>query len=368
MLIVNLLQLDLEKRFKLSNLIRKTIQNLKEYIPGEQPSDKNLIKLNTNENPYLPSPDVQDILSMVEISNLNKYPDPNCTELKKVIADLHNCSVEEVFIGNGSDEILSLSVKSFVEKNEVVGFFDPSYSLYPVLADIEDVKYELLELDDQFKFNGKLTNKIKLLLIANPNAPTSISLSDDLMLKLVKNEKSILLVDEAYADFSKKDFIHFALEYENCLVTRSLSKSYSLAGIRCGYCIGNKKLIGALNKVKDSYNINYLTQEIARVAILDQGTMKANVEAINQTKTILVNKLKELGFKVFPSETNFLWVKPLGINAKKLYNLLRSKNILVRYFDNNSKTKDFLRITIGTAPEIFNLIDVLDDIVNNNSK
>ena len=210
----------------------------------------------------------------------------------------------------------------------------------------------------------KIIIKILAILLCLPN----ISLSNDLMLKLVKNQKSILLVDEAYADFSKKDFIHFALEYENCLVTRSLSKSYSLAGIRCGYCIGNKKLIGALNKIKDSYNINYLTQEIARVAILDQGTMKANVEAINQTKTILVNKLNEFGFKVFPSETNFLWIKPLGINAEKLYNLLRSKNILVRYFDNNSKTKDFLRITIGTAPEIFNLIDVLDDIVNNNSK
>jgi len=368
MLIVNLLPLDLEKRFKLSNLIRKSVQNLKGYVPGEQPFDQNIIKLNTNENPYLPSPDVQDILSMVEISNLNKYPDPNCTELKKVIADLHNCSVDEVFIGNGSDEILSLSVKSFVEKNEVVGFFDPSYSLYSVLADIENINYEFLDLDEKFEFNGSFNSKIKLFLIANPNAPTGLSLSNDLMLKLVKNKKSVLLIDEAYADFSKNNFMHFALEYENCLITRSLSKSYSLAGIRCGYCIGNKNLIAALNKIKDSYNINYLTQEIARVAILDQRTMKANVEAINQTKNILENKLKELGFEVFPSETNFIWVKPLGISAKKLYNLLMKENILVRYFDNNPKTKDFLRITIGTAPEIFNLIDVLNNIINNNLK
>lgn len=368
MLIVNLLQLDLEKRFKLSNLIRKSIQNLKEYIPGEQPSDKNLIKLNTNENPYLPSPDVQDILSMVEISNLNKYPDPNSTLLKKTIADLHSCSVDEVFIGNGSDEILSLSVKAFVEIDEAIGFFDPSYSLYSVLSDIENIRYKLIDLDNDFKFNGQLSKQIKLLLIANPNAPTGLSLTSNMISKIIDNHNGVLLIDEAYADFAEKNYIHLALERNNCLITRSLSKSYSLAGIRCGYCIGNKRLISALNKIKDSYNINYITQEIARVAILDQRTMKANVQAINETKIILRNKLIEFGFKVFDSDANFLWTKPLGISAKKLYELLKQKNILVRYFKDNPKTIDYLRITIGTAPEIFKLIDVINDILGNDLK
>ena len=365
MLIVDLLKFVLKKEIKLVDLIRKSVERLNEYVPGEQPLDKNFIKLNTNENPYLPSPDVLDILSMIEISNLNKYPDPNSTELKKTIAELHNCSADEVFIGNGSDEILSLSVKAFVENNEIIGFFNPSYSLYSVLSDIENIRYELINLDDNFEFDGQFEKDIKLLLIANPNAPTGISLTSDIILNIVNNHNGVLIIDEAYADFADKNYIHLALDRENCLVTRSLSKSYSLAGIRCGYCIGNKKLISALNKIKDSYNINYITQEIARVAVLDQRTMKANVQAINETKIILKNKLKEFGFKVFDSDANFLWTKPLGISANKLYESLKMRNILVRYFKDNPKTSDYLRITIGTAPEIFKLIDTIDDILGN---
>ena len=261
-----------------------------------------------------------------------------------------------------------MSVKAFVEIDEAIGFFDPSYSLYSVLSDIENIRYKLIDLDNDFKFTGQLSKEIKLLLIANPNAPTGLSLTSNMISKIIDNHNGVLLIDEAYADFAEKNYIHLALERNNCLITRSLSKSYSLAGIRCGYCIGNKRLISALNKIKDSYNINYITQEIARVAILDQRTMKANVQAINETKIILRNKLIEFGFKVFDSDANFLWTKPLGISAKKLYELLKQKNILVRYFKDNPKTIDYLRITIGTAPEIFKLIDVINDILGNDLK
>ncbi len=348
----------------MNNLIKNSVNKLKAYTPGEQVLDKDIIKLNTNENPYLPSPDVQDILSMIDISRLSKYPDPNCIELRRVIADLHNCNIDEIFIGNGSDEILALSLRAFLERDESVGFFEPSYSLYPILANIEELRSIPIQLDSSFNWDGKYDKSIKLLFLANPNAPTGISLSEDKVINLLKNYTGLLIIDEAYADFSDYNLISLIKNYSNVIITRTLSKSYSLAGIRCGYCVGDKVLIDALYKIKDSYNVDYITQEIARVAILDQGTMNANVQAIKETKTILYNQLLEFGFNVFPSNTNFLWFKPSGISAKNLYKLLKEKNIVIRYFENSIFTKDFLRVTIGTAPQIFKLIDSIKEIIS----
>ncbi len=348
----------------MNHLIRKSVQEMAGYVPGEQPKDADIVKLNTNENPYLPSADVQDILSMVDISMLSRYPDPVCIELRKVIAELHGCAVENVFVGNGSDEVLALCIRSFVEREGSVGYFEPSYSLYPILADIENVEKKPVALDSGFGWQMPEAYAASLFFLTHPNAPTSLSYSKKEVESFVKDFGGVVLVDEAYADFADENCMDLALNHENVLVARTLSKSYSLAGIRLGYCIGNTDLIGAMHKIKDSYNVNYLTQEIARVAILDQDTMKANVQAIVETRKLVTEKLSDLGFAVCTSQTNFLWVKPLGLRAAALFEQLRKKNILVRHFANDEHTKDYLRITIGTAPEMFQFLDAVEAILN----
>ncbi len=348
----------------MKNLIRKSVRAMSGYVPGEQPKSDDIVKLNTNENPYLPSADVQDILSMVDIAALSRYPDPVCMELRKVIAELHGCEIENVFVGNGSDEVLALCIRAFVEREGSVGYFEPSYSLYPILADIEDVEKKPVALNVGFGWPTLEDYSASLFFMANPNAPTSLQYSKIDVESFATGFDGVVLVDEAYADFAKENCMDLALANNNVLVARTLSKSYSLAGIRLGYCVGNKELIGALHKIKDSYNVSYLTQEIARVAILDQGTMKANVQAIVETRKRVADKLSELGFEVCDSQTNFLWVKPLGLRPKSLFEELRKKNILVRYFENDGCTKDYLRVTIGTAPEMFQFMDAVEEILN----
>ena len=333
------------------------------YVPGEQPRGEDVVKLNTNENPYLPSADVQDILSMVDIAALARYPDPVCTELRKAIAELHGCEVENIFVGNGSDEVLALCIRAFVERDGSVGFFDPSYSLYPILADIEDVEKRPVALDADFGWQMPADYAASLFFLTNPNAPTSLQYSRANVESFVEGFGGVVLIDEAYADFAKENCMDLALASGNVLVARTLSKSYSLAGIRLGYCVGDAELVGAMYKIKDSYNVDYLTQEIARVAILDQDTMKANVQAIVETRKLVADKLRELGFEVVPSETNFLWVKPQGLSAEHLFGELRKKNIIVRYFGDDERTKDYLRVTIGTAPEMFQFLDAVEELV-----
>ena len=347
----------------MSDLIRKSVQAMSGYVPGEQPQSEDIVKLNTNENPYLPSADVQDILSMIDVAALSRYPDPVCLELRKAIAELHGCEVENVFVGNGSDEVLALCIRAFVERDGSVGYFDPSYSLYPILSDIEDVEKRPIALGAAFDWQMPEDYSASLFFLTNPNAPTSLKFSRENVEPFVQAFNGVVLIDEAYADFADENCMDLALANNNVLVARTLSKAYSLAGIRLGYCVGNAELIGAMYKIKDSYNVNYLTQEIARVAILDQDTMRANVHAIVETRKRVVDKLSELGFEVCDSQSNFLWVKPPRTTAKALFEELRKKNIIVRYFGNDERTKDYLRITIGTAPEMFKFLDVVEELM-----
>lgn len=348
----------------MSDWIRKSVTKMQGYIPGEQPQGEEVIKLNTNENPYLPSPEVLDILHEIDVTDLARYPDPVCMEVRKVIADLHGCSVEQVFVGNGSDEILALALRAFVERDEKVGFLEPSYSLYPVLAQIEDLQYERVVLNEGFKWETPKGLEAALFLLTNPNAPTSMSAEFEQIQSFAEQVEGVLLIDEAYAEFAEWNCMDLALKHAHVLVSRSLSKSYSLAGIRCGYCVGHADLIRALYKIKDSYNVDYITQEIARVALMDQETMKANVEAVKETRKLVSEKLFEFGFEVFESQTNFLWVKPLGISASTLFESLKQRNIFIRYFGEAEQTKDYLRISIGTAPQMFSFLDAVEEIIN----
>ena len=196
----------------MSNLIRKSVQAMKGYVPGEQPKDADIIKLNTNENPYLPSPDVQDMLQMIDISVLSRYPDPVCIELRKAIAKLHGCEIENIFVGNGSDEVLALSIRSFVERDGSVGYFDPSYSLYPILSDIEDVEKKPVSLDAGFGWQMPDDYSASLFFLTNPNAPTSFIYDKATVESFVQNFDGVTLIDEAYADFSNDNCMEFAPE------------------------------------------------------------------------------------------------------------------------------------------------------------
>ena len=347
----------------MKNLIRKSVQALDGYVPGEQPKGDDVVKLNTNENPWLCSPEVHDVLHEIDISVLAKYPDPLCTEVRKVIADKHEVGIGNVFAGNGSDEVLALCIRAFVERDGgSVGSFDPSYSLYPVLAEIEDVEMRLVALDENFQWQMPDGFEASLFFLTNPNAPTSLLFSKEKVEAFVKDFKGVVVIDEAYVDFASEDCMELATKYDNVLVARTLSKAYALAGIRFGYCVGNKELIDALYKIKDSYNVNTLTQELARVALLDQGTMEAMVKAVKNSRKLMAEELTTLGFEVCSSETNFLWVKPPKPGAKKIFDELKKRNVFVRWFD-GERTKEYLRITVGTNDQTMALVEALEEIL-----
>ena len=332
------------------------------YVPGEQPVDLKIVKLNTNENPYPPSPRIRDLMAKFDLEALRRYPDPVSRSLRRVIADLHGCVPEQVFVGNGSDEILALCTRAFVEDTGSIGYFNPSYSLYPVLAAIRDVATRPVELGNDFGWRMPPDYTGSLFFLTNPNAPTGVLYPQNAIRAFCEQFQGVVLIDEAYVDFSSAHCMELALEFDQVLVMRTLSKSYSLAGLRMGYAVGAAPLIQALLKIKDSYNLNRLTQEIAVTALQDQSAMRANVERIKQTRRRLAAELEKLGFAGFSSEANFLWVKPPRISASALYQSLFDRRILVRYFS-GPRTSDYLRITVGTDAQADVLLDALRRIL-----
>jgi len=346
----------------MKNLIRKSVEAMSGYVPGEQPKGEGVIKLNTNENPWLCSPEVRDILNEIDIAELAKYPDPLCIEVRKVIAEKHEVGLANTFAGNGSDEILALCIRAFCERDGSVGYFDPSYSLYPVLAQIEEIATKPVALDENFEWKMPKGYQASVFFLTNPNAPTGMLFPKAKVEAFIKTFPGVVVIDEAYVDFSRESCMEFATKYDNVIVARTLSKSYALAGIRFGYCVGAKPLIDALHKIKDSYNVSRLTQELARVALIDEETMAAITAAVKGTRGLLTDELNALGFKVYPSETNFIWTRPPNIPAKKIFEELRNRNIFIRWFD-GPRTKDCLRITIGTNEQVMALVEALEEIL-----
>jgi len=336
-------------------LIRKSVQILAAYTPGEQPKRAGLVKLNTNENPYPPSPRVAEALAAISPESLRRYPDPVSSALRQAIADLHGVEVEQVFTGNGSDEILALCTRAFVEDDGTIGYFNPSYSLYPVLAAIRNVRGVACELTESFEWSEQDPEPASLFFLANPNAPTSMLFATSRIRQFCQTFPGVVLVDEAYVDFAHEHCMELAKTLSNVLVMRTLSKSYSLAGIRCGYVVGPKGLIDALFKIKDSYNLDRMTQVAAMAAILDQDHMRANANQIIATRERLTKVLSQMGFSICPSDANFLWAKHESRSAKEIFQGLKSVGILIRYFP-GPRTGDYIRITIGTDGEVDRLI------------
>lgn len=330
--------------------IAKSVRKLVAYVPGEQPKSRNVVKLNTNENPYPPSPKCAEVLSGFDLDRLRRYPDPNFTALREAIAKLNGTTPDKVFVGNGSDEILSLAARAFVENDGSIGSLDPSYSLYKTLAAIRDVEWTP-------------SADCTLFLLTNPNAPTGVLKPRGEIAAFARKFRGVLIVDEAYADFASDNCMPLAVAEgnRNLIVMRTFSKSYSLAGLRVGYCVGPVELVDALYKVKDSYNVDAVAQAVALAALRDRRYFKANVAKVKRTRKAFVKALEKRGWDVMPSESNFVFARPPegGMKAAELFAFLKKREIYVRYFP-GPKTGDRLRITIGTDAEMAKLLEVLD--------
>ena len=336
--------------------IAESVRKLTPYVPGEQPKDRRVVKLNTNENPYPPSPRCAEVLGKFDLDRLRRYPDPVFTDLRARIAKIWRTAPDRVFVGNGSDEILTLAARAFVEDDEAIGSLDPSYSLYKTLAAIRNVQFTPTPLAADFSWNGRIASRgprTSLFLLTNPNAPTGTCSPRAQTAAAAKRFKGVLLVDEAYADFAKDNCVPLATakDNRNVIVMRTLSKSFSLAGLRVGYCIGPADLIEALYKVKDSYNADAVAQAVALAALNDLKWMKANVAKVRKTRARVAKALAKRGWDVPESSSNFLFARPAHRPAREIFAALRERHIYVRYFP-GPRTGDRLRITIGTDAEM----------------
>ena len=345
----------------------KIIKKLKPYVPGEQPKNQSLIKLNTNENPYPPSPVVREAIISQLDGQLRLYPDPNATELKKIISREFDVKIDQVFVGNGSDEVLAHIFYAFFKQSTPIFFPDITYSFYEVYCSLYEVPYQLIPLTKNFSIDTSDYKKTNGgIIFPNPNAPTGKLLSLEVIEDLLKiNHDSVLVIDEAYIDFGGNSAIPLVASYPNLLVTQSLSKSRSLAGLRVGFAIGDCSLINALDRVKNSFNsypLDRLAITGSIAAFNDKNYFDETCEKVIRSREKLSLDLIELGFSVLPSKANFLLITHHERDAGKLLLSLRKKNILVRHFD-NSRINEYLRITVGLPKQNEYLLCVLKEII-----
>ncbi len=349
----------------MSKFIDKRFNILEEYVPGEQPRDKSYIKLNTNESPYPPSKAVLEAVNQAEVANLNLYCDPDCKALKSAMAELYGVKSENIFLSNGSDDILNFAFMAYGQNGAV--FSDITYGFYSVFAALHGVEAEIIPLNEDFTLNIEaFKNKSKLVVIANPNAPTGIAISLKKIEEIVKsNKNSIVLIDEAYIDFGGESCYKLTEKYNNLLCVGTFSKSRSLAGGRLGFAIANEELIKDLEKIKYStnpYNINRLTQVAGLATIKDNAYYMDNAKKIIKTRQWFTKELNNLGFTVLDSSANFVFAKSDRLSGEELYKRLKEKGVLVRHFG-SERIKDFNRITIGTKAEMEALVTKLKELL-----
>ncbi len=344
---------------------RDNIERMSGYTPGEQPKDGVYIKLNTNENPYPPSPKVLNAIKEAVNENLRLYPDPIATAARMKVAEILGTKTERVMAGNGSDDLLSIIIRSFAGAGDKVVFPYPSYMLYKTLAELQDGNACAIDFTEDYSLPPDfIVQGAKVTFIANPNSPSGTMISSREISRIASRIDGVLVVDEAYADFADDNCLSLVEQHSNVLILRTLSKSYSLAGIRLGFCIAQESLIQGLMKVKDSYNVDRLSITAVVAALDDQKSMKLHVEKIKETRDYLTKSLQDLGFFVYPSQTNFVLARCMkGVSAHTLYQTLKSRKILVRYF-NLRRLDDCLRITIGTREEIDILLKRLKELVS----
>jgi histidinol-phosphate aminotransferase len=377
--------------------IRPLVQRLHAYVPGEQPKIKGLIKLNTNENPYPPSPRVLKVVKAAVDGRLRLYPNPTAQPLREKLAKFHRCKPDNIIVGNGSDELLALATRALVEplarglsgrsglavsaarrtlsrlgkveisaanmaarrSDSTVQYFTPSYSLYPVLADIHGALRNPVPVKPDFSMptvkelqrDGRWDFRAALTFITAPNAPSGRGYSTAEVEALCRAQKGVVILDEAYVDFADENALTLAVKYPHVIVSRTFSKAYSLCFQRVGYFVGHPELIAALDKIRDSYNVNGLGQVAAMTTLDDLAYYRGNFKRIIATRERVARELTMLGFRVLPSQTNFLFVRPPAFSAREWLQKLRDRKILVRWF-NCRETEDYLRITVGSEPEM----------------
>ena len=347
------------------------VQTLTPYVPGEQPQMQRLVKLNTNESPYGPSPKALAAINSLNNEDLRLYPDPEGVALKKAIATLHGLNPNQVFLGNGSDEVLAHVFAGLLKQNKPVQFPDITYSFYPVYCKLFGIDYQTIPLGSEFEIdlsNYKTPNGG--IIFPNPNAPTGRSIARvDIEKLLARNSDSVLVIDEAYVDYGTESCIPLLRGDtcpENLLVVHTLSKSRALAGLRVGFAVGHPSLIEGLERVKNSFNsypLGRLAQAGAVAAIEDQAHLEASSHKVMQTREKLVSQLSAFGFETLPSTANFIFTRHPQHAGAKLYQALRDRGIIVRHFK-SPRIEEFLRITIGTNEQSNELVTALQDILS----
>lgn len=351
----------------MSRFLSSRFQKLEAYTPGEQPQDMEYIKLNTNESPYPPSPEVFERIQAEEIGKLPLYPDPEGKVLREKLAKLYGVETENVFLSNGSDEILHFAFLAFCEPKGCVRYPQISYGFYSVYADLCGLSPKEIPLQDDFTIRPEdyFTGE-GMVVIANPNAPTGLSLSLPQVEEIIKqNPNDVVLIDEAYVDFGGTSVVELTKKYENLLGVQTFSKSRSMAGARLGFAIASKEIIADLNRIKYStnpYNINRLTLAAGEAAIDSNGYYMENCKKIIETREKTAKKLKEMGFLVLDSKTNFLFAMHNTVKGEKIYEGLKKKGVLVRYFGKET-IKDFVRITVGTAEQMEVFLEKLQEVL-----
>lgn len=338
----------------MSRFLNSKLCELEAYTPGEQPQDKKYVKLNTNESPYPPSQGVIKAITEQEIKDLRLYCDPECNKLKSALATLYGVKKENVFLSNGSDDILNFAFMAFGQNGAV--YPDITYGFYSVFAELHGISSEIIPLKEDFTIDtDSFSGKNKLTVIANPNAPTGIAMPLEEIEKIVSsNLQSVVLIDEAYVDFGAESCVTLTGKYDNLLCVGTFSKSRSMAGARLGFAIGNKELICDLEKIKYStnpYNINRLTQTAGLAAVNENNYYTENCKKIIETREYVIKELRSLGFYVLSSKANFVFAKSNKLSGKDIYLKLKEKGVLIRHFE-KERIRDFNRITIGSRGEM----------------
>lgn len=343
------------------DFIRQDLRDFKGYVPGKQPKGTDVVKLNTNENPYPPSPQVTACLRSLDTNQFRRYPSSLCDELRDACSEAFEIPSENILAGNGSDDLLTMIYRAFMNPDDTAVTAFPTYTLYQDLAVIRGCKFKRQERNADYSLPQELfASNAKLCLVANPNSPTGTQTDKKTLRQLAEDLNGILVIDEAYADFASDNCLDL-WKMPNVIILRTLSKSYSLAGIRLGFAFAQRSLLDDMIKVKDSYNVNLITQMTGAEAIRDTAWTQQNIEQIKTQRKRAEKFLTQQGWVVTPSEANFVWARPSKPNAEDIYNQLIERNILVRYFP-GPMTGTHLRITIGTPDEMDTLFNAIREI------
>ena len=340
----------------MEKLWKKNLRNIEPYVPGEQSKEQNIVKINANENPYPPSPKVIEAIRNFDSNNLRFYPDANASEFKRAVAEYYNVETENVFLGNGSDDVIALAFQAFFNSEKPIVYPDITYSFYPVWCRLFSIPYKTYPLKDDFRIDVEdYREENGGVVIPNPNAPTSLGEGQAFIEKLMEyNKDSVVIIDEAYVDFGGFSSVGLTEKYENLLVTGTFSKSRSLAGMRIGYAIGSKELISVLEAVKNSYNsytVNSISMAAGTAAIRDKEYFNETVSKVIRTRERVANELRSLGFTVLDSQTNFLFAANEKLDIRNYFEWLKTQKVFIRYF-NLPRINRYIRITIGTDDEM----------------